>query len=131
MNRLESMSVLLAVVDAGSLSAAGGRLGMALATVSRKVSDLESELKARLLIRAAPDSRDHGIDASRVRGRTALRGGRRHETRRGVLSRQSIGGNPSGCDEGRGREAGGIAKCVACQQSPPLSRRLFRLAARR
>jgi DNA-binding transcriptional LysR family regulator len=46
------MSVLLAVVDAGSLSAAGRKLGMPLATVSRKVSDLESELKARLLIRS-------------------------------------------------------------------------------
>lgn len=52
MNRLESMSVLLAVVDAGSLSAAGRSLGMPLATVSRKVSDLEAALKTRLLIRS-------------------------------------------------------------------------------
>ena len=52
MNNLESMRVLVAVVDAGSLSAAGRRLGMPLATVSRKVSDLEAELKTRLLIRS-------------------------------------------------------------------------------
>jgi DNA-binding transcriptional LysR family regulator len=52
MNRLESMGVLLAVVDAGSLSAAGRRLGMPLATVSRKISDLEATLKTRLLIRS-------------------------------------------------------------------------------
>jgi DNA-binding transcriptional LysR family regulator len=52
MNRLESMGVLLAVVDEGSLSAAGRKLGMPLATVSRKVSDLETELKTRLLIRS-------------------------------------------------------------------------------
>jgi DNA-binding transcriptional LysR family regulator len=51
-NRLEAMGVLLAVVDAGSLSAAGRQLGMPLATVSRKVSDLEAELKTRLLIRS-------------------------------------------------------------------------------
>jgi DNA-binding transcriptional LysR family regulator len=51
-NRLEAMEVLLAVIDAGSLSAAGRKLGMPLATVSRKVSDLEAELKTRLLIRS-------------------------------------------------------------------------------
>jgi len=46
------MGVLVAVIDAGSLSAAGRKLGMPLATVSRKVSDLEVELKTRLLIRS-------------------------------------------------------------------------------
>jgi DNA-binding transcriptional LysR family regulator len=51
MSRLESMSVLVAVVDAGSLSAAARRLGMPLATVSRKVAELESHLKTRLLHR--------------------------------------------------------------------------------
>jgi DNA-binding transcriptional LysR family regulator len=52
MNRLESMRVLLAVVDAGSLSAAGRKLGMPLATVSRKLSELEAALNTRLLIRS-------------------------------------------------------------------------------
>ena len=52
MNRLESMGVLVAVADAGTLSAAGRNLGMPLATVSRKVSELERDLKTQLLIRS-------------------------------------------------------------------------------
>jgi DNA-binding transcriptional LysR family regulator len=51
MDRLESMSILLEVIDAGSLSGAGRRLGVPLATVSRKISDLEAHLKTRLLLR--------------------------------------------------------------------------------
>ncbi|MGJ7565607.1 LysR family transcriptional regulator [Variovorax sp. GB1R11] len=51
MNRLESMSILVAVVDAGSLSAAARFLDMPLATVSRKVAELEAHLKTRLLHR--------------------------------------------------------------------------------
>jgi DNA-binding transcriptional LysR family regulator len=51
MDRLESMSILVAVVESGSLSAAARRLGMPLATVSRKVGELESHLKTRLLHR--------------------------------------------------------------------------------
>lgn len=42
----------MSVVDEGSLSAAGRKLGMPLATVSRKLSDLETHLKARLLNRS-------------------------------------------------------------------------------
>ena len=53
MDRLQSMSILLAVVDAGSLSAAGRRLGMPLATVSRRVSELEAHLGTRLLNRSS------------------------------------------------------------------------------
>lgn len=52
MDRFEAMSVLIEVVDAGSLSAAGRRLRMPLATVSRKISELEARLNARLLIRS-------------------------------------------------------------------------------
>ena len=51
MNRLDAMSILVAVVDAGSLSAAARRLGMPLATVSRRIGELESQLKTRLLHR--------------------------------------------------------------------------------
>ena len=51
MNRLESMSVFVEVVEAGSLSAAARQLGMPLATVSRKVAELEAHLKSRLLHR--------------------------------------------------------------------------------
>lgn len=51
MDRFEAMSVLLAVVDAGSLSAGARRLHAPLATVSRKVADLEKHLGARLVVR--------------------------------------------------------------------------------
>jgi Transcriptional regulator len=51
MNRLDSMAILVAVVDSGSLSAAARRLGLPLATVSRKVGELESHLNTRLLHR--------------------------------------------------------------------------------
>lgn len=53
MDRLEAMSILVAAIEAGSLSAAGRRLGMPLATVSRKVSELEMHLKTRLLNRSS------------------------------------------------------------------------------
>lgn len=53
MDRLESMSILLEVVEAGSLSAAGRRVGMPLATVSRKVSELETHLGTRLFNRSS------------------------------------------------------------------------------
>jgi DNA-binding transcriptional LysR family regulator len=51
MDRLEGMSILVAVVDAGSLSAASRHLNIPLATVSRKVGELEAHLKTRLLNR--------------------------------------------------------------------------------
>ena len=52
MDRLDAMSVFAAIVDAGSLSAAGRRLDVPLATVSRKLSDLEAHLKTRLITRS-------------------------------------------------------------------------------
>ncbi|MDM0005333.1 LysR family transcriptional regulator [Variovorax sp. J22G73] len=51
MNRLDAMSILVAVVDAGSLSGAARLLDMPLTTVSRKVAELEAHLKTRLLHR--------------------------------------------------------------------------------
>jgi len=53
MDRLASMTTLLAAVDGGSLSAASRKLGMPLATVSRKVSELEAHLRTRLLHRTS------------------------------------------------------------------------------
>lgn len=53
MDRLESMSMLVAAVDAGSISAAARRLGRPLATVSRRISDLEAHLGTRLLNRSS------------------------------------------------------------------------------
>ena len=51
MDRLEAMTILLAAVDTGSLSAASRQLRVPLATVSRRVSELEEHLKIRLLLR--------------------------------------------------------------------------------
>ncbi|MCX7382949.1 MAG: LysR family transcriptional regulator, partial [Alphaproteobacteria bacterium] len=52
MDRLEAIAAFTAVVDDGGFSAAARRLGMPLATVSRKVSELETHLGARLLTRS-------------------------------------------------------------------------------
>jgi DNA-binding transcriptional LysR family regulator len=51
MDRLEAMTILLATADLGSLSAASRRLGIPLATVSRRVAELEEHLNVRLLHR--------------------------------------------------------------------------------
>jgi DNA-binding transcriptional LysR family regulator len=53
MDRLDAMRVLLAVVDAGSLSAGSRRLNAPLPSVSRKVADLERHLGANLIIRTS------------------------------------------------------------------------------
>jgi DNA-binding transcriptional LysR family regulator len=47
------MSVLLAAVEFGSLSAASRALGMPLTSVSRKISELERHLNAQLLNRSS------------------------------------------------------------------------------
>ncbi|WP_417497687.1 LysR family transcriptional regulator [Maricaulis sp.] len=52
MDRIEAMSILHNVVEAGSLSGAGRRLGIPLSTVSRKISDLETHLGTQLLVRS-------------------------------------------------------------------------------
>lgn len=51
MDRLEAMKILLRVAERGSFSAASRELGVPLATVSRKVNELEAHLGARLLVR--------------------------------------------------------------------------------
>ena len=53
MDRLEAMSVIVAVTDTGSFSAASRRLGTPVATVSRKVAELEARLKAELFQRSS------------------------------------------------------------------------------
>jgi DNA-binding transcriptional LysR family regulator len=52
MDRLDAMATLLAVLETGSLSAASRRLGTPLATISRRLSDLEAHLGTRLLHRS-------------------------------------------------------------------------------
>jgi len=51
MDRFAAMSVFVAAVSAGSLSAASRQLRMPLPTVSRKVTELERSLDAKLLVR--------------------------------------------------------------------------------
>ena len=53
MDRLEAMRTLVAAVDGGSLSAASRTLRTPLATVSRRVSDLEAYLRTQLLVRSS------------------------------------------------------------------------------
>lgn len=52
MDRFEAMTVFAAIADGGSLSAAGRKLGVPLATVSRKLADLEAHLTTRLITRS-------------------------------------------------------------------------------
>lgn len=52
MDRFEAMSIFLRVVEKGSFSAASRDLRVPLATVSRKVGELEAHLGSKLLIRS-------------------------------------------------------------------------------
>src|SRR5215468_4257851 len=70
MDRLEAMTILLAAVDTGSLSGASRHLRIPLATVSRRVAELEEHLKVRLLHRghrklALTDAGRSYVDSSR------------------------------------------------------------------
>lgn len=51
MSRLDALESFVAVVEAGGFSAASRRLGVPLATLSRRVSELEAGLRVRLLTR--------------------------------------------------------------------------------
>lgn len=53
MDRLEAMSVIVAVNETGSFSAASRRLRTPVATVSRKVAELETRLNAQLFQRSS------------------------------------------------------------------------------
>jgi DNA-binding transcriptional LysR family regulator len=55
MDRLAAIKVFVAIAEAGSLSAAGRRLGMPLTTVSRHLAMLENDLGARLITRTTRD----------------------------------------------------------------------------
>ena len=71
MDRLDAMQVLLAVVDAGSLSAGSRMLKAPLPSVSRKVAELERHIGTNLLIRTSRNvqltdaGRDY-VDAARL-----------------------------------------------------------------
>lgn len=70
MDRLDAMRVILAVVDAGSLSAGSRKLNAPLPSVSRKVAELERFLGTNLLVRTSRNiqltdaGRDY-VDAAR------------------------------------------------------------------
>ena len=70
MDRLDAMRVILAVVDAGSLSAGSRKLGAPLPSISRKVAELERFLGTNLLVRTSRNiqltdaGRDY-VDAAR------------------------------------------------------------------
>jgi len=95
MDRLDAMQVLLAVVDAGSISAGSRKLNAPLPSVSRKVAELERHLGTRLLIRTSRNiqltdaGRDY-VDAARqivAQIKDAeLRASGEYETPRGELT---------------------------------------------
>ena len=96
MDRLEAMSIVLAVAEAGSLSAAARQQKTPLATVSRKVSELEAHLRTKLFNRSSralvPDRRRALLHRRRKtnpcrRGRSRTRRLRRvHDAARGAES---------------------------------------------
>ncbi|MBB3773651.1 DNA-binding transcriptional LysR family regulator [Angulomicrobium tetraedrale] len=53
MDKLNAMVVLLKVVEAGTLSAAAKQMDVPLATVSRRIAELEAHLKTRMLNRSS------------------------------------------------------------------------------
>ena len=53
MDRIESMSVVVSIAEAGTLSAASRKLRMPVPTVSRKLSELEARLKTQLFQRSS------------------------------------------------------------------------------
>jgi DNA-binding transcriptional LysR family regulator len=64
MDRIDAMATLVAAADGGSLSAASRTLGVPLATVSRKVSELERHLRTHLVVRTS--RRLHLTEAGRA-----------------------------------------------------------------
>lgn len=95
MDRFDAMQVLLAVVDAGSLSAGSRKLNAPLPSVSRKVADLERHLGTRLLVRTSRNvqltdaGRDYVDAARQILAQIAdaeLRASGEYETPRGVLT---------------------------------------------
>jgi DNA-binding transcriptional LysR family regulator len=52
MDRIEAMTILVAVTDTGSFSAAGRKLNVPVATVSRKIAELETHLNTQLIVRS-------------------------------------------------------------------------------
>lgn len=95
MDRFDAMQVLLAVVDAGSLSAGSRKLNAPLPSVSRKVAELERHLGTQLLVRTSRNiqltdaGRDYVDAARQILAQiedAELRASGEYETPRGVLT---------------------------------------------
>ena len=95
MDRFDAMQVLLAVVDAGSLSAGSRKLNAPLPSVSRKVAELERHLGTRLLVRTSRNiqltdaGRDYVDAARQIMAQlddAEQRASGEYETPRGVLT---------------------------------------------
>lgn len=95
MDRFDAMQVLLAVVDAGSLSAGSRKLNAPLPSVSRKVAELERYLGTRLLVRTSRNiqltdaGRDYVDAARQIMAQlddAELRASGEYEKPRGVLT---------------------------------------------
>ncbi|MBX4860904.1 LysR family transcriptional regulator [Rhizobium sophorae] len=95
MDRLEAMRMLLAVVDAGSISAGSRKLNAPLPSVSRKVAELERHLGTNLIVRTSRNlqltdaGRDY-VDAARKimadLDEAERRASGEYQTPRGVLT---------------------------------------------
>ena len=95
MDRFDAMQVLLAVVDAGSLSAGSRKLNAPLPSVSRKVAELERHLGTRLLVRTSRNiqltdaGRDYVEAARQIMAQVEdaeSRASGEYETAKGVLT---------------------------------------------
>ncbi|WP_462152995.1 LysR family transcriptional regulator [Pseudoalteromonas xiamenensis] len=72
MDKLEAMAMLVAVVEKGSFSAASKSMSVPLATLSRKVGELEKRVGVRLLLRSTralsltPEGANYVVTAKRI-----------------------------------------------------------------
>jgi DNA-binding transcriptional LysR family regulator len=112
MDRLEAMSLLLSVVEAGSLSATSRNLGVPLPTVSRKISDLEAHLKTRLLTRS---TRKLALTDS---GAAYVAAARRILDEVSEAERQRPGNMPRRAATSSSPRRWSLAGCMSCRSSP-------------
>ena len=120
MDRLQAMKVLLAVVEAGSLSAASRRLSVPLATVSRRIAELEAHLGVQAAQPDEPQARSHrGRPRLHRRGAAHPRRGRRGRARGGRRicraegrphHHRAAGVRPAACAAGRRRIPQGLSR---------------------
>jgi DNA-binding transcriptional LysR family regulator len=89
---LNATRMFVAVAQAGSLSAAATRLGTPLPTLSRRIRDLERQLRVQLLERSARGTKLHRRRGKAVRARQP----RDRGAAGGRTSRDGRSGTPEG-----------------------------------